>query len=82
MSVEEYEQLKSRLAAYLEAEQKILSGAQEYTVGEGGGARRVRRGELEDIRKEIARINQRKSELEAMGFGAVRARRRVIYPNY
>lgn len=84
MSVEEITQLKQRLVLYLEAEQKILSGAQEYSIGEGGGARRVRRGDLQEVRDEIRSINERIQQLLAMGFsdaGATR-RRRIVYPNY
>lgn len=51
-----YAQLITRLAEYMAAESKVLQ-SQEYTVGQGGGARRNRRAELADIRAEIASIN-------------------------
>lgn len=47
--------LTERLAAYKAAELKILS-AQEYSVGQGGGARRNRRAELSEVRAAIADI--------------------------
>jgi len=51
-----YAQLIARLAQYLEAETKILK-SQEYTVGQGGGARRNRRADLAEVRAEIEAIN-------------------------
>ena len=51
-----YAQLVARLAQYLDAEAKVLQ-SQEYTVGQGGGARRNRRADLAEIRAEIAAIN-------------------------
>lgn len=51
-----YAQLITRLAEYMAAESKVLQ-SQEYTVGQGGGARRNRRADLADIRAEIASIN-------------------------
>jgi hypothetical protein len=51
-----YAQLIARLAQYLEAETKILK-SQEYTVGQGGGARRNRRADLAEVRAEIEVIN-------------------------
>jgi hypothetical protein len=53
-----YAQLIQRLAEYLAAESKILQ-SQEYTVGQGGTARRNRRADLADVRAEIAVINQK-----------------------
>ena len=39
MSAFTFAELKSRLESYVAAEQAILSGAQEYTVGQGSTAR-------------------------------------------
>lgn len=43
--------LKRRLALYLEAEQKILNGA-EYQIGD----RRLRRADLSEVRKAISAL--------------------------
>ena len=51
-----YAQLVTRLAEYMAAESKVLQ-SQEYTVGQGGGARRNRRADLAEIRAEIANLN-------------------------
>ena len=51
-----FAQLQTRLASYLEAEAKILQ-SQEYTVGQGGGARRNRRADLEQVRAEITQLS-------------------------
>ncbi|MDO8903974.1 hypothetical protein [Hydrogenophaga sp.] len=51
-----YAELVARLANYLAAEQKILQ-SQEYTIGQGGTARRNRRADLADVRDEIEKIN-------------------------
>lgn len=50
-----YAELVQRLANYLAAETKILQ-SQEYTVGQGGTARRNRRADLAEVRAEIASI--------------------------
>ena len=42
MSAFTFAELKSRLESYVAAEQAILSGAQEYTVGQGSTARKLR----------------------------------------
>jgi hypothetical protein len=44
--------LRTRRAAYITAEAKILA-SQEYTVGQGGNARRNRRAELADVQAAI-----------------------------
>ena len=49
-------QLQTRLTSYLDAEQRILQ-SQEYTVGQGGTARRNRRADLEQVRAEITQLN-------------------------
>jgi hypothetical protein len=51
-----FAQLQTRLTAYLDAEVKILQ-SQEYTVGQGGSARKNRRADLEQVRAEIAQLN-------------------------
>jgi hypothetical protein len=50
-------ELRARLALYIAAEMAILGGSQEYTIGQGSTARKVRRADLEQIRAEIAAIN-------------------------
>lgn len=44
--------LQTRLAEYRAAETRILQ-SQEYTVGQGGAARRNRRAELADVQAQI-----------------------------
>lgn len=56
MNQQDLQQLQERLTGYVAAETAILSGAQEYTVGQGSTARRVRRADLSEIRAEIASI--------------------------
>lgn len=51
-----YVTLQARLALYLAAEEKILKG-QEYQVGQGSNARRLRRADLAEVRSEIASLN-------------------------
>ena len=51
-----YVELQTRLTSYLAAEQKILQ-SQEYTVGQGGTARRNRRAELSEVRAEISSLS-------------------------
>lgn len=46
------EQLQARLDAYMTAELKILQG-QEYQIGQGATARRLRRADLSEVRAEI-----------------------------
>lgn len=53
----DYATLVSRLAAYLEAESKILR-AQEFTVGQGTTARRLTRADLGEVRAEIANLQR------------------------
>lgn len=68
------EQMQTRLDAYLAAETKILEG-QEYTIGDGSTARRLRRADLAEVRAEIARLDQ-----QIAAATAVQARgRRVLY---
>lgn len=45
-------ELQTRLAEYRAAETRILQ-SQEYTVGQGGAARRNRRAELADVQAQI-----------------------------
>lgn len=51
-----YAELITRLANLMAAEAKVLQ-SQEYQVGQGGGARRNRRVDYEQIRSEIAVVN-------------------------
>lgn len=50
------DQLQTRLASYLDAETRILQ-SQEYSVGQGGSARRNRRADLSEVRDEITKLN-------------------------
>jgi hypothetical protein len=50
-----YAELVQRLADYLAAEAKILK-SQEYTVGQGGAARRNRRADLDQVQAGIATV--------------------------
>ena len=69
-------QLQSRLASYLDAETRILQ-SQEYSVGQGGTARRNRRADLAEVRDEIAKLN---TQIAAHpDNAAARAVRRVRY---
>lgn len=70
------QQLQDRLAAYLAAEAKILVG-QEYTVGDGSTARRLKRADLAEVRDEIRRLQAEVAAAEAAAQpGGVR---RVLY---
>lgn len=68
------EQLQTRLAAYVAAETKILRG-QEYVIGEGQTARRLRRADLVEVRKAITDLSNEIAALEA----ATSGKRRVLY---
>lgn len=59
-------ELTARLASYLAAEAAILS-AQEYTIGQGSTARKVRRADLEQIRAEIKSIRAEIAALPPAG---------------
>lgn len=50
-------ELKTRKAAYLQAEARILE-SQEYTIGDGVANRRNRRADLADVRAQIAELDQ------------------------
>jgi len=56
--------LRTRLQSYLDAEARILQ-SQEYTIGNGGTARRNRRADLEQVRAGIADCEQQIAQLEA-----------------
>lgn len=74
-------ELQTRLANYVLAEAKILQ-SQEYSVGQGGGARKNRRADLSEVRDEIARINvQIAAHPENPAARSVR-RVRYLRPNY
>lgn len=57
------DELQSRLDAYLAAELRILK-SQEYTVGDGGEARRNKRAELTAVQAEIAQIRRELAALD------------------
>jgi len=73
MSVEA--DLLARLANYLAAETAILTGAQEYVVGQGSTARRLTRADLEVVQRTIKEL---RSELVQVQSTTNRGRR-VIY---
>lgn len=50
------QQLQDRLAAYLNAETKILAG-QEYQIGDGVTARKLRRADLGAVQAEIRKLS-------------------------
>ena len=62
---------QERLANYLAAEARILQ-SQEYTVGQGGTARRNRRADLEQVQNGIKTV---RAEIEQLQAVASRARR-------
>ncbi len=68
--------LQSRLAAYIAAEQSILSGSQEYQVGQGSTARRLRRADLAEIRAEIKALS---AQVNAHPDNPARPRRGIVY---
>lgn len=49
-------ELQARRALYLAAEAKILSGAQEYEIADGGTRRRLTRADLAEIRVAIEQL--------------------------
>lgn len=59
-------ELQSRLTTYMAAEAAILS-AQEYTIGQGSTARKVRRADLEQVRAEIKSIRAEIAALPPVG---------------
>ena len=67
------ERAQQRLANYLAAEARILE-SQEYTVGQGGTARRNRRAELEQVQAGI-----KTTQAEIASLQAAQAGRRITY---
>lgn len=67
-------ELQARLAAYVAAEARILQG-QEYQIGQGPTARRLRRADLAEVRAEIASLAVQIQTLQ----GPVAGTRRVLY---
>jgi hypothetical protein len=59
---------QSRLDLYLAAEAAILGGAQEYTIGD----RRVKKGDLAEIRLEIRSLQLEVSRLQSASNGGSR----------
>lgn len=77
--------LQDRLDAYLAAELKILSG-QEYQIGDGAAARKLRRADLSVVQAEIRRLRAEIAVLDqaaapVAGASAASARRggRIVY---
>jgi hypothetical protein len=68
------EQLQSRLDAYVAAEAKILRN-QEYTIGDGATARRLRRADLAEVRQAIKDLQTELARMDAQSAGT----RRVYY---
>lgn len=68
------DQLQARLDAYLAAEVKVLKG-QEYVIGDGATARRLRRADLAEIRAAIKSLSDDIAKLDNQAAG----RRRVLY---
>lgn len=58
------QELLDRRAVYLAAELKILQG-QEYVVGQGATARRLRRADLTEVRQAIAQLDAQITALQA-----------------
>lgn len=65
---------QQRLANYLKAEARILE-SQEYSVGQGGTARRNRRADLEQVQAGIKTTQAEIATLQSSQSGA----RRVTY---
>ncbi len=57
---EEINRVNERLKLYLEAESKILQGAQSYTIG----GRTLQRANLKEIKETINELMIKKKELE------------------
>ena len=68
------DELQTRLSAYLAAEAKILKG-QEYVIGQGETARRLRRADLAEVRKAIVDLSAQIDDID----NAAAGRRRVLY---
>lgn len=65
-------ELQPRLDAYLAAELAILQG-QEYQIGQGSTARRLRRADLSEVRAQISALQTQIAQLAAV------RRRGVVY---
>ena len=76
MSAFTFAELKSRLESYVAAEQAILAGSQEYQVGQGSTARRLRRADLAEIRAEIANLQK---QIDQHPDNPARPRRRGVF---
>lgn len=64
--------VQTRLELYYEAERRILSGAQSYTIGN----RQLTRADLAEIRKTITALED---ELETLAGNSRGASRRVVF---
>ncbi len=58
--LKEIDVINARLALYLDAESKILEGAQSYTIG----SKTLQRANLEEIREMIDNLILKRKELE------------------
>lgn len=67
--------LLARLSKYLDAETAILTGSQEYTVGQGSTARRLTRADLATVQQTIKELRAELAQEQAKTAGV----RRVIY---
>lgn len=67
--------LLARLANYLAAETAILTGSQEYTVGQGSTARRLTRADLATVQQTIKELRAELAQVQSVAAGG----RRVIY---
>ena len=76
MSAFTFAELKTRLESYVAAEQAILAGSQEYQVGQGSIARRLRRADLAEIRAEIANLQK---QIDQHHDNPARPRRRGVF---
>lgn len=74
MSALTIEQWRERLASYIASEKRILD-SQEYTVGQGGTARRNRRADLEAVQ---AGIRECKDEIAKLETASAPQTRRVF----
>jgi hypothetical protein len=67
------EQLQTRLTLYLQAEARILSESQEYTISSGPDGRSAKRANLAQIQAEIKSLEQQIARQEARAAGRGRS---------
>jgi hypothetical protein len=61
------QELLDRRAAYLAAELRIVAGAQEYEISDGGARRRLSRADLAEIRAAITEFDRQIEQLRGAG---------------